>query len=57
MTAPLRVGIISCGNAALDYQLPAYLTLRDRFEVHSGVDIVPGHGLFGFDQERMTDGG
>jgi predicted dehydrogenase len=43
VTAPLRVGIIRCGNAALDYHLPAYLTLRDRFEVHvSGVVIVPG---------------
>jgi hypothetical protein len=57
VTAPLRVGIHRLRQRRAGLPLPAYLTLRDRFEVHSGVVIVPGRGLFGLTQERMTDGG
>jgi len=37
----LRVGVVGCGNIAVDYHLPALLELRDRYEVVAVADPVP----------------
>jgi predicted dehydrogenase len=37
----LRVGLIGCGNVAVNFHLPAYLALPDRFEVVALADPTP----------------
>ncbi len=41
MSTPLRVGIIGCGNVALNFHLPAYQALPRRFEVVGLADPTP----------------
>jgi len=41
MTRPLRVGIIGCGNVALNFHVPAYLSQPDRFELVGLADPTP----------------
>ncbi|MFD4598161.1 Gfo/Idh/MocA family protein [Streptomyces sp. NPDC058464] len=41
MTAPLRVGIVGCGNVALNFHVPAYLALPDRFTITALADPTP----------------
>lgn len=54
----LRVGIIGCGNVALNFHLPAYQGLRDRFEVVALADPTPdrlelGRAKAGLPPERV----
>ncbi len=37
---PLRVGLIGCGNVALNHHLPAYLAMPDRFELVAIADSI-----------------
>ena len=60
MTRPalLRVGIIGCGNVALNFHLPAYRALPDRFVVAGLADPTPdrlelGRGLAGLDPHQV----
>jgi Predicted dehydrogenases and related proteins len=39
--APFRVGIIGCGNVALRYHIPAYLSMPDRFRIVAVADPSP----------------
>lgn len=41
MTRPLRVGIVGCGNVALNFHLPAYQALPDRYVVAGLADPTP----------------
>jgi predicted dehydrogenase len=41
MTEPLRVGIVGCGNVALNFHVPAYLAVPDRFTVTALADPTP----------------
>lgn len=41
MTRPLRVGIIGCGNVALNFHLTAYQALPDRYVVAGLADPTP----------------
>ena len=41
MTRPLRVGIVGCGNVALNFHVPAYLSQPDRFELVGLADPTP----------------
>jgi predicted dehydrogenase len=38
VTAPLRVGIVGCGNVALNFHVPGYLAAPDRFTVTALAD-------------------
>jgi predicted dehydrogenase len=41
MSAPLRVGIVGCGNVALNYHVPAYRAVPDRYTVVGLADPTP----------------
>ncbi len=41
MTTPLRVGIVGCGNVALNFHVPAYHALPERYEIVGLVDPTP----------------
>lgn len=41
MSSALRVGIVGCGNVALNFHLPAYQARPDRFEVVALADPTP----------------
>ncbi|KDN77618.1 oxidoreductase [Streptomyces olindensis] len=41
MTAPLRVGIVGCGNVALNFHVPAYQAEPDRFTITALADPTP----------------
>ena len=41
MTAPLRVGIVGCGNVALNFHVPAYQAEPDRFKITALADHTP----------------
>ena len=41
MSAPLRVGIVGCGNVALNFHVPAYQALPDRYEIVGLADPTP----------------
>lgn len=41
MTAPLRVGIVGCGNVAVNFHLPAYLSAPQHFTVTGLADPTP----------------
>jgi predicted dehydrogenase len=41
MSAPLRVGVVGCGNVAVNFHLPAYRALPDRFELVGLADPTP----------------
>ena len=41
MSAPLRVGVVGCGNVALNFHLPAYRALPDRWTVVGLADPTP----------------
>lgn len=43
MNAPLRVGIVGCGNVARNFHVPAYQAVPDRFEVVGLADPTPEH--------------
>jgi predicted dehydrogenase len=38
---PLRVGVVGCGNVALNFHVPAYQALPDRFELVGLADPTP----------------
>jgi predicted dehydrogenase len=38
MTAPLRVGVVGCGNVALNFHVPAYLAVPERFTINGLAD-------------------
>ena len=40
--APIRVGLIGCGNVALGDHVPAYLSMPDRFRLVAIADPTPG---------------
>ena len=41
MSAPLRVGVIGCGNVALNFHVPAYQALPERYEIVGLADPTP----------------
>jgi predicted dehydrogenase len=41
MTSPLRVGIIGCGNVALNFHVPAYHAVPGRYELVALADPTP----------------
>jgi len=41
VTKPLRVGIVGCGNVALNFHVPAYLAAADRFTISALADPTP----------------
>ncbi|MBG0855771.1 Gfo/Idh/MocA family oxidoreductase [Streptomyces spinoverrucosus] len=41
MPAPLRVGIVGCGNVALNFHVPAYQAEPDRFTITALADTTP----------------
>ncbi|MEU6553257.1 Gfo/Idh/MocA family oxidoreductase [Streptomyces sp. NPDC046915] len=58
MTAPLRVGIVGCGNVALNFHVPAYLAEPDRFAVTALADPTPerlelGRTITGLSPEQV----
>lgn len=54
----LRVGIVGCGNVALNFHVPAYRALPERYEIVALADPTPerlelGRGLAGLPAERV----
>jgi predicted dehydrogenase len=41
MSRPLRVGIVGCGNVALNFHVPAYFAARDHFTITALADPTP----------------
>ena len=41
MSTPLRVGIVGCGNVALNFHVPAYQALPERYEIVGLADPTP----------------
>ena len=41
MTTPLRVGIVGCGNVALNFHVPAYQAAGDRYRIVGLADPTP----------------
>ncbi|KXP04655.1 Gfo/Idh/MocA family oxidoreductase [Tsukamurella tyrosinosolvens] len=41
MTEPIRVALVGCGNIALGFHIPAYLTADDRFRIVGIADPTP----------------
>jgi predicted dehydrogenase len=41
MSSPLRVGIIGCGNVALNFHVPAYQAVPGRYELVAVADPIP----------------
>ena len=55
---PLRVAIVGCGNVALNFHLPAYQALPDRYEVVGLADPTPdrlalGQRLAGLNDDQV----
>lgn len=55
MTSPLRVGIIGCGNVALNFHVPAYDVVPDRYIVVGMADPTPERLELGRAAARLTD--
>jgi predicted dehydrogenase len=54
MAFPLRVGIVGCGNVALNFHLPAYQALPDQFVVAGVADPTPERLDLGRARARLT---
>jgi predicted dehydrogenase len=58
MSAPLRVGIVGCGNVAVNFHVPAYLTAPDRYTIVGLADPAPerlglGRAAAGLEPEQV----
>ena len=54
MSAPLRVGLVGCGNVALNFHVPAYQALPDRYEIAGLADPTPGRLELGREKADLT---
>jgi predicted dehydrogenase len=54
VTVPLRVGIVGCGNVALNFHLPAYSALPDRYTVVGLADPTPDRLALGRDAAGLS---
>ncbi len=58
MNAPLRVGIVGCGNVALNFHVPAYQALPERYRLVGLADPTPdrlelGHSVASLTSEQV----
>ncbi|MCE3551511.1 Gfo/Idh/MocA family oxidoreductase [Pseudonocardia sp. RS11V-5] len=54
MTTPLRVGIVGCGNVALNFHVPAYQALPERYEIVGLADPTPERLELGRETAGLT---
>ena len=54
MGAPLRVGIVGCGNVALNFHVPAYQAAEDRYRIVGLADPTPERLELGRTAARLT---
>jgi predicted dehydrogenase len=54
MNRPLRVGIVGCGNVAVNFHVPAYLAVPQRFEVAGLADPVASQLGTGMARARLS---
>lgn len=55
MSTPLRVAIVGCGNVALNFHLPAYQALPDRYEIVGLADPTPDRLALGRDLAGLAE--
>jgi predicted dehydrogenase len=56
MSPPLRVGLVGCGNVALNDHVPCYLAHRDLFDLVAVADPVPGRRSLAAGLDGLGDG-
>ncbi len=54
MTPPLRVGIVGCGNVALNFHVPAYRAAGDRYQIVGLADPTPERLELGRETAGLT---